>query len=398
MTTHAPILIAGGGIGGLALSIALARQGRRSVVLEQRPTFSTAGAGIQLGPNGVRVLQRLGVAEALRPMVGVPEAIRVHDGRSGRTLAELPLGDWIAARHGAPYWVAHRGDLHSALLAAATSAREVTLRTGFAVDAYGISADGVRVVNGDRNGAHGAALVGADGLWSTVRRQLHPGCVPIFAGATAMRTVIAADAAGVLRMPAVGVWLTPGVHVVHYPVRGGADIAVVVITAEDWQGREWDAEADAAPLLARLAGFHSGLVDVLAGVRDWRKWALHRLPAPPAWSVGPVTLLGDAAHPMLPYLAQGGVLALEDALVLASCIAAQPGDEPGALQAFERLRRERARRVQRASRRQGRIYHLPPPLSWARDAVLRLAPGARLMAGYDWLYGWGADAQADRAG
>ena len=390
MAADAPILIAGGGIGGLALAVALARQGRHATVLEQRKTFETAGAGIQLGPNGVRVLQQLGVAGVLEPMVGVPEAIRVHAGRSGRTLATLPLGAWIAARHGAPYWVAHRSDLHGALLAAAAAEPRITLRTGFALTALTQDATGVQATSAAGDRAAGAALVGADGLWSSVRQCLFPACVPGFAGATATRTVIAADAAGPLAMPAVGLWLTPGVHVVHYPVRGGAEIAIVVITAEDWQGRDWDVAADAAPLLARLRGFHESLTGVLSGVRDWRKWALHRLPSPPAWSAGRVALLGDAVHPMLPYLAQGGVLALEDALVLAACLGAQPGDEPGAFQSFERLRRERAYRVQQASRRQGRIYHMRPPLSWARNGVLKSVPGRRLMAGYDWLYGWDA--------
>ena len=141
------------------------------------------------------------------------------------------------------------------------------------------------------------------------------------------------------------------------------EIAVVVIAAEDWRGRDWDAEADKALLLAQLGGFHRSLADALARVPAWRKWALHGLPPLPAWSRGRVTLLGDAAHPMLPYLAQGGVLALEDAVVLADCLAARPGDEAGALHAFETGRRVRAEQVQATSRRQGRIYHLSPPLS-----------------------------------
>ncbi len=394
MAADGPILIAGGGIGGLALAVALARRGRASMVLEQRPGFATAGAGIQLGPNGVRVLRQLGVAGVLEPMAGVPEAIRVHAGRTGRMLATLPLGGWIAARHGAPYWVAHRGDLHGALLTAAAAEPRITLRTGFALSALMQDERGVSATSAAGDRVHGAALVGADGLWSSVRQCLFPAHAPRFAGATATRAVIAAGAAGTLAMPAVGLWLTPGVHVVHYPVRGGAEIAIVVIAAEDWQGRDWDVEADAARLMARLGGFHARLVEVLAGVRDWRKWALHGLPALPTWSVGRATLLGDAAHPMLPYLAQGGVLALEDAVVLADCIAAPAHDTAGAFRAYESLRRARAGRVQRASRRQGRLYHLPPPLSWGRNAVLRAAPARALMAGYDWLYGWGGERPA----
>jgi len=394
MATPPPILIAGGGIGGLALALALAQKGRGSIVLEQRDAFAAAGAGIQLGPNGVRVLQRLGVADALRPLVGEPEAIRVHEGGTARTLATLPLGEWIAARHGAPYWVAHRGDLHGTLLAAAAAEPRITLRPGFGLAALEQTQEGVEATSAGGEALAGRALVGADGLWSSVRQVVCPAPAPQFAGATATRAIIPAAQAGALRAPVVGLWLTPGVHVVHYPVRAGAEIAVVVIAGEDWQGREWEAEADRTRLLARMRGFHGGLTEVLARVPQWRKWALYRLPPLPRWSAGRIALLGDAAHPMLPYLAQGGVLALEDAVVLGDCLEAHPGDEAHALRAFEAKRRARAQRVQAMSLRQGRIYHLAPPLSWARDAALRLIPGAWLMAGYDWLYGWRGDRPA----
>src|SRR4051812_22107982 len=215
MTTRQPILIAGGGIGGLALAIALARIGRNSIVLEQRRDCATAGAGIQLGPNGVHVLQRLGIAEALRPLVGEPEAIQVHQGQSGRTIASLPLGRWMAERHGAPYWVAHRADLHGALLAAASAASRVELRTGFALAAIRQSGEGIEVSSGDGRVVQGAALVGADGLWSRVRREVCPSLEPEFVGATATRAVMPASEAGRLAGAAVGLWLTTRVHVVH---------------------------------------------------------------------------------------------------------------------------------------------------------------------------------------
>ena len=389
MAANRPVLIAGGGVGGLALALALSRAGRRTIVLERRAQFETEGAGIQLGPNGVRVLQRLGVADALSPQVGEPEGIDVHDGQSGRTLAHLPLGSWLAHRHGAPYWVAHRGDLHAALLTAVD--RHVELRTGCEVASAAHADGGVLVTCTSGETVAGAALIGADGLWSSVRRSVTPDVQPVFVGATATRAVLPAAAARALATPAVGLWLTPGVHVVHYPVRQGREVAVVVIAAEDWQGTEWSMQADADILHARLAGFHARLAEVLMGVRDWRKWALYRLPPLPTWTSGRITLLGDAAHPMLPYLAQGGAMALEDAVVLADTLTRE-ADETSALAAYERLRRVRATRVQRLSLRNGRIYHMRPPLAWARDAVLRLVPGTRLMAGFDWLYGWQPDA------
>jgi salicylate hydroxylase len=392
MAENRPVLIAGGGIGGLALALALSQAGRRAVVLERRAQFETEGAGIQLGPNGVRVLRRLGIADALRGNAGEPECIAVHDGRSGRALARLPLGAWLAARHGAPYWAVHRGDLHAALLAAVAGDARVELRTGCEVVSATQADDGVQATCASGEMVAGSMLVGADGLWSSVRRTIAPQAQPVFVGTTATRAVIAAAAAGPLATSVVGLWLTPGVHVVHYPVRQGRDVAVVVIAAEPWQGRDWSAPADAALLHARLAGFHPTLADVLGAVRDWRKWALHRLSPLPAWTQGRVTLLGDAAHPMLPYLAQGGAMALEDAVVLADALV-QHANAPDGLSAYERLRRPRATRVQALSLRNGRIYHLPPPLAWGRDGLLRLVPGARLVAGFDWLYGWRSETQ-----
>jgi salicylate hydroxylase len=389
-----PILIAGGGIGGLALALALARCGLPSVVLERQARPTAAGAGIQLGPNGVRVLQGLGVADAVRPCVGEPQAIEVRAGGSGRRLARLPLGRWIAARHGAPYWVTHRGDLHGVLLAAAAGDPLIEMRAGFEVASLAQTTAQVTVTDVDGRRLGGPVLVGADGLWSAVRAALAPGSAPRPAGAAAARTVIPADQAGPLAAADVGVWLTPEAHVVHYPVRRGSEVALVLIAREPQAGaragRGWDADADAAALGRRLAPFHPSLREVLlpeAGRSwPWREWTLYTLPPLPAWVRGRIVVLGDAAHPMLPYLAQGGALALEDAVVLADCLAtAGPG---AALARFGALRAARARRMQAASLRQGRIYHLAPPLSWARDLALAAVPGPWLMAGYDWLYAW----------
>jgi salicylate hydroxylase len=394
MTEPLPVLIAGGGIGGLALALGLARYGRRSIVLERQKVPTVAGAGIQLGPNGVRALRWLGVADAVQPEVGEPEDIVVRAGASGRRLARLPLGRWIAERHGAPYWVMHRGDLYGALDAAAGAQPLIEMHRGFEVAAVEQTAAGqVSVQDAAGRALAGPVLIGADGLWSAVRGARLPACVPRPGGAVAMRTVMPAAAAEGLDATSVGLWLSAAVHVVHYPVRRGREVAVVVIARAGGAhlGRGWDVQADAALLQRRLAPFHASLTAVLApagGLRwPWRQWTLHILPPLPRWVHGRIALLGDAAHPMLPYLAQGGAMALEDAIVLAGCIhaAAEPEAE---LARFESLRAGRARRVQAASLRQGRIYHLPPPLAWARDAVLALAPGSRLMAGYDWLYAW----------
>ena len=198
----------------------------------------------------------------------------------------LPLGAWIAARHGAPYWVAHRGDLHGALSAAAAAEPRITLRPGFALASLTQTDVGVQVSSAGGEAIAGRALVGADGLWSSVRQAVCPSMLPQFVGATATRTVIPAAEAGRLAAPVVGLWLTPGVHVVHYPVRAGADIAVVVIAREDWQGRTGRPRQTRLPCSRSLGDFHASLTEVLARVPQWRKWALYRLPPLPRWSAG----------------------------------------------------------------------------------------------------------------
>jgi len=390
MSGERPILIAGGGIGGLALALALAQRRRASVVLERQEALSAAGAGIQLGPNAVRALQGLGLADALQPWAGVPEAVEVRSA-AGRHLARLPLGKWIAERHGAPYWAVHRGDLHRVLAQAAAAEPRIAICNGFDVASVAQSADAVTVEDGAGRTASGPVLVGADGLWSAVRGAVAGQGAPQPVGTTATRSVVPAERAGALPRDSVGLWLGPEAHVVHYPVRAGAEVAVTVIAREDWQGRTWDAEADATALRTRLAPFHVSLRQALVpdegAAHGWRKWALHVLPVLPGWARGRIVLIGDAAHPVLPFLAQGGALAIEDAVTLAHCLDAS-ADSGAALAQFHGLRAARARRIQRASRRQGSAYRLAAPFSWARDAVLTLAPGHRLMAQLDWLYGW----------
>jgi len=385
------VLIAGGGIGGLAAAIALARRGIGARVLERRCDLAEAGAGIQIGPNGVHVLRALGVAEALAGLAGRPEGIRVRQGANGRVLTRPPLGDWLEARHGAPYWTLHRHDLHAALAARAEADRLIEITRGFKIAGIGDDDAGVSVQDREGNSVRGIALVGADGVGSSVRQHLLGPIDLGFSGKTATRTVLPASAIAVeLAAGDVGVWLSPGAHVVHYPVRGGAEVAVVAIIDEAFTEPGWHAPADPALLLDRLAGFAPELRQALAAATGWHKWALVDARPFALWSKGRIALLGDAAHPVLPFLAQGGVLALEDAIVLADELAADRSSPAAALAAYAVRRQPRAARVQAASRTNGRAYHLHGPARVARDAALRLIPGARLMAGFDWLYGWRA--------
>lgn len=388
-TSGLPILIAGGGIGGLAAAIALAAQGETVRVLERSAAPQEASAGIQLGPNGVRVLRELGVASRLEPSIVAPETLRVFDGPSGHPVTELPMGGWLAARHGAPYWTARRSDLHAALLSRAEEEPRIILSAPFEVAAAEETEIGVRVRSAAGDCAEGRALVGADGLWSRVREWVAPRYAPRFTHRTAARALIpAGSVASLFSAPAVGLWCAPYAHVVHYPVEAGRTIAAVVVIEDRHAAKGWDTVADAAEIVRFVSRLAPGLVEFLEAARTWRKWPLFDAAPLHPWTRGRVTLLGDAAHPILPFFAQGGVLALEDALVLAASLARMRGDLAGAFASYEHERRPRAARVEAASRRNGRIYHVSGALGAARNAYLRAMPPQRLMAAYDWLYGW----------
>lgn len=382
------VLIAGGGLGGLATALALARRGRASRILERNPAFSEAGAGIQIGPNGMRVLELLDADRALRAVAVEPEEIRVVDGLTGTELTALPLGHWIAKRHGAPYCVAHRADLQQALLARAREEPLISIETGFAVASIEEHAGVVEVRSSEGHAARGAALVAADGLWSAVRPLLGAPSLP-YATRIAARTVIPADRVpDAFKAAAIFMWLAPRAHVVHYPVRGGNQIAVVAVFESSWRGQEWATAAERELLMEKLAEFAPPLRRLLALSGEWRKWSLFDAPPLPRWTEGRVALLGDAAHPILPFLAQGGTLALEDAVTVAWHLEKHQDDAAKAFTGYERERRPRSRRVQVAARRNGRIYHLSGTLAATRNLVLRGTPPQRLMASYDWLYGW----------
>ena len=387
------VLIAGGGIGGLTLALALSRYGIPSRILERRPGFTEAGAGIQLGPNATGVLQRLGVSPRLEPLAGKPAGLRVFEGSSGRVLTEMPLGPWLTERHGAPYWVAHRADLQKALLDTAASAPLVEIATGCDVATFDANADRVRVRTSDGQEHRGALLVGADGIWSVIRKTLWPDADLTYSGRTAARAVLDRS-----RLPAqfsdniTGIWLAPSAHIVHYPVRDGAELAIAVLMEEPWPGEGWGLPVDRDGLIARLGQFSPDLRHLLSLANDWHRWPLYDPKPLTRWSQGRVTLLGDAAHPVLPFMAQGGALAIEDAATLAAAIAADRDAPTVALARYEQARRPRAVRMQNTSRQNGLIYHMRPPASLARDLTLRMIPARQMMARYDWVYSWKPDA------
>jgi 2-polyprenyl-6-methoxyphenol hydroxylase-like FAD-dependent oxidoreductase len=396
----APVLIAGAGIGGLTAALAIARHGLPVCVFDQAERLEEAGAGIQLSPNATRVLIALGLAESIEPAIVVPAAVRLRAGGSGRDIAIMPLGAQTA--RDAPYWVVHRADLQSALLAAVDSVSGITLKLGARIDGFTHGQQGVAAKVSSREGTtehHGRALIGADGLWSRLRESLGAGTRPRFAGRTAWRALAPSAALPPsLREREVNLWIGPGGHLVHYPIRAGAAVNIVAVTSDDWQSTQWSTAADRDEMLARFPPllWASQARDLLAAPERWQKWALYDRAPSANWGHGPVTLLGDAAHPMLPFLAQGAAMAIEDAFVLAGALARSPDNPARALRDYERQRQPRTARVQRAARRNDVVYHLGQPAAFIRDAALAALGGRRLLAQYDWIYRWSEPAQSSR--
>jgi salicylate hydroxylase len=388
MARSRSVIIAGAGIGGLTAALAIARAGYRVVVLEQAARLEEAGAGIQLSPNATAVLAGLGLADRLRPLSVAPEAIHIRTA-SGRTIQRIPLGERAAQRYGAPYWVIHRADLQAALVAAIKESPDVTLRLGTRAEDFALHQHGLTV---QTRGTHepderGIALIGADGVWSSLRARMGDRTPPVFARRTAWRaTLPAANLMEEFRAPLTSLWLGRDAHLVHYPVKAGAMVNVVAIIRDDWHEPGWSAPGRFTDLAPRFAGFAAEARALLALPERWQKWALFdRAPSLPRRE-GPVTLIGDAAHPMLPFLAQGGAMAIEDAAVLAQSL--RDAEPARALRAYEDLREHRVARVQKEARANSWRYHLAGPLGLARNAVLGLMGGEKLLARYDWLYDW----------
>ncbi len=393
------LLIAGGGIGALSAALAAARAGWEVRLYEQADAFAEVGAGVQLGPNATRLLQAWGLGAGLDAVAAFPEALRICRAKDGRELGRLPLGERARSRYGAPYATVHRADLHALLLGSVASRSAVHLNLNVRADGFSETPDGVQLSLPDGYRVEGDALIGADGLWSVVRSQALGDGPPQPTGHLAYRSLLRqADLPVAMRNQHVRVWLGPRLHAVAYPVRGGEWLNLVVFAegGATEGDSDWDQAGLAADVQAALAGQCGALCSLVEAAPSWRLWALSdRAPVqgPEFMAMGRVALLGDAAHPMLPYLAQGAGMALEDAAELGRCLATvskASADVPLALRRYALQRWQRNARVQARARRNAEIFHATGLTRWGRDMAIRLL-GARLLD-MPWLYGHGRTA------
>ena len=387
------VLIAGGGIGGLAAALACTQARHEVHLFEKAAQFSEVGAGVQLGPNVMRRLHGWGLAQAVQNIAAFPEQLQARDAASGQVLGTLRLGESARKRYGVPYATAHRADLHGVLLAAWAHKTDSQLHEDCSVEGFSQNADSVELRLAGQPAVQGDLLIGADGLWSSVRRQMLQDGAPQSTGHLAYRALVhQASLPDALRSTQITAWLGSGMHIVQYPVRGGEWQNVVVIveggSSVDVAGSvaDWDFAGSVANLRSAIAGVCAPLNDLIQAIENWQTWALFRrapMRGPREHAQGRVALLGDAAHPMLPYLAQGAGMAIEDAAELGRCLVAQ-ADAPQALQSYAMARWQRNARVQARSIRNGQIFHATGMVAWGRNLSMKLL-GERVMD-LPWIY------------
>ncbi|MDF5753080.1 FAD-dependent monooxygenase [Spongiactinospora sp. TRM90649] len=362
------IAVVGGGIGGLATAAFLHRAGLDVTVYEQARELTEVGAGLVVSPNAVRLLRRLGQFERLSARaVALEIGWEFRRWADGRVLFSQRLGDECERRYGEQCYVAHRADLLDVVRAAFPAS---ALRLNSRVAQVKRRADDVEITFADGARVNADVVIGADGVHTTVGRFVARTGAPRFSGMCAYRCLVPAHRAPSFALrPVQTLWLGPGRHLVHYPISGGAQVNIVAFgPAHDWTTESWSAEGRAEDLRAEFAGWAPELTALLAAADRTGQWALLDRDPLPRWTNGPIALVGDAAHPMFPFYAQGAAQAIEDAAVLARCLADQPTDPSAALERYERIRRPRATRVQQASRDRAETNHLPDgPAQQVRD-------------------------------
>ncbi|MEU6219986.1 FAD-dependent monooxygenase [Streptomyces sp. NPDC047022] len=389
------IAVVGGGIAGLTTAVALTRAGVRCQVFEQTRHLREIGAGIQLSPNGSRPLHRLGLGPALRDIAVRPEAISVRRWDSGEELARTSLGSACEDMYGTPYYTVHRAELHQLLLEQLP--RSIVHLGMRCVQADDLG-DSARLHFDDGSTADADAVIGADGIRSAVRAQLL-GDQPRFSGHQVFRGVVPArHAPRLAENPRVAIWMGPGQHCVAYPISGGRLISFAASApAGDWSVESWTAEGHLTDLLDTYGGWAGELRELLSGAPTVTRWALHDRPPVDRWTTGRLALVGDAAHPMLPFGAQGASQAIEDAMVLAACLASgNTAEVPETLKRYESVRRPRTEQVQRFIQENERNHHVDDgQAQQKRDIAM---DGEWALKGRQWLFGYDYDEEEELEG
>ena len=394
-----PVLIVGGGIGGLAAALALAQKGVRSQVIEQAAEFKEVGAGIQLGPNVFRMFDVLGLTEAVTALAVFPENLIMLDAITGEEVTRVPLDQQFRAKFTHPYALIYRPDLLSVLLEACRKNDLIELHTSQKIVAVEQYAKGVTARSEGGYDYEGAALIGADGLWSTIRQLIVGDGKPQVAGHITYRAVLPTkEVPEHLRRWSMTFWAGEKVHLVIYPLRGGELYNLVAVFHSDRYEEGWDSFGDPAELHERFAKTCEPVRTLLGKIESWRMWVLCDRPPVKNWSKGRMTLIGDAAHPMLQYLAQGACMAIEDAVCLANRVESAQGDYAAAFEAYQAARYLRTGRVQIMARVYGEFYHASGVARELRNMMLSSRTPEQSFEAMEWLYGDGQRPHRIRAG
>ena len=385
-----PFIIAGGGIGGLGTALALGQKGFPVHVLEQATEFKEIGAGIQLGPNVFTPFKKLGLRERVLKDVAIPTGLEMRDALNGDLITRMPLGDDLMRRFGDTYAVIHRADLHSIIYEACKAVPNITLETNARVLDYADKGDEVVVSMEDGRQIRGRGMIGGDGMWSKTRQKIVGDGKPRVSGHIAYRAVLKReDVPADLWHPDVVLWAGPRTHLVHYPLRRGELYNLVAVFHSDHYVEGWDQAGDPALLHAHFKGQVPAVLRMLEKIETWKMWVLCDREPVKNWTQGRVTLIGDAAHPMLQYLAQGACMALEDAVCLAEKVEAKPDDVHGAFMDYQNARYLRTARVQLMARVYGEAYHARGPIAELRNNMLKARTPEQAIEGIAWLYGGG---------
>lgn len=385
------IIIVGGGIGGLAAALALVRQNIEVLLLEQAAVIGEIGAGIQLGPNAYAALDALGVGEAARRRSVFVDSLTMLDAVDARTVAQMETGEAFRRRFGNPYGVIHRADIHLSILEAVERHPLITFKTSTRIVRADVRDDGVTVEDAEGNLYQADALVGADGVKSVVRETLLGDAARV-SGHVVYRAVVEEEEMPAdLRINGPVLWAGPNCHLVHYPLRGGRQYNLVV-TFHSREQEEWGVrEGSQEEVLSYFQGIHDSPRRLLSLPKSWKRWATADRQPTETWGRGCATLLGDAAHPLLQYMAQGACMALEDAVVLGKCAAGTDGGLAAAFRRYERIRIPRTARVVLSTREMGRLYHAHGVERLIRNQMWQGRSQERFYDAVEWLYRWNTD-------